>query len=214
MRNSNHAVRTSSPGALVLSGLVAAALVVLAGCGSPAPVASPSAPPTPVITPDPHLTAPVTADQIFRAIGRIELAFVANNATNYDPGEPVVKRINADLSNWPLIITEFRSAVDLRAVTGWDPSLPPVQGNPPFAFVAFNVMIEFGPSTGVRLEAPVPARQEQAEQLVAILDPLLWPLEQRSVVPVPTKTAPPAATVAPSATTGPSASGAPPSPSS
>ena len=33
-------------------------------------------------------------------------------------------------------------------------------------------------------------RQDQAKTLVALIDPLLWPLEQRSLMPIPTKGAP------------------------
>jgi hypothetical protein len=194
MRHSNHAIRAGRPGALVLTGLLA---VSVAACGpAVAPSVEPTARPTPVITPDPHLTEPVTADEIFVAIGPIDLPFVANNASPGREGDPMVKRINADLGNWPLIITEFRSSAALRAATGWDASRPPVQGDPPFAFVGLNILVEFGPSTGVRLDAPDPARQEQAKLLVAILDPLLWPLEQRSVVPVPTRTPVPASPAA------------------
>jgi hypothetical protein len=59
-----------------------------------------------------------------------------------------------------------------------------------------NILISFGPVTGMPT-APDSERQEQAQTLIALVDPLLWPIEQRSKAPIPTKTAPPAATPAP-----------------
>lgn len=208
MRHSNPS-RGLRPSA-VPAGLLVVLAVALIGCG-PSAVAStsPTPRPTPVVTPDPHLSEPVTADEIFQAIGSIDLPFVANNATPGGAGDALIKKINAELSSWPLIITEYRSSADLRAATGWDPATPPIQGDPPFAWVGLNVLIEFGPSTGVRLGPPDEGRQEQARQVVAILDPLLWPLEQRSVVPVPSRTATPGpGSAAPSASAAP-ASAAP-----
>jgi hypothetical protein len=47
------------------------------------------------------------------------------------------------------------------------------------------------------IATPDATRQKEAVDLIAIVDPLLWPLEQRSVVPIPTKTAAPPPSVAP-----------------
>jgi hypothetical protein len=201
MRVSNHGARLVT-GALVTTMLMAA-------CGSPPPSsAPPTARPTPIITPDPHLAEPATADQIFGAIRVGDLPLLVNNATAGDPTSPVVKRINADIGNWPLIISEFRSSAILRATVKWDPTKTPVQGQPPYAFVGLNILIEFGPVTGV-LAPPDPLRQEHAEGLIALIDPLLWPLEQRSVVPIPTKTATPAPSAPAAASGAPLASAAP-----
>jgi len=191
MRVSNH------PGWLAAIGL--AVMVVVAACGStPASSAPPTPVPTPVVTPDPHLTEPATADQVFDALRRAHLPLSVNNATSGTPNSPVVKRINAAVENWPLIITEYRSSAVLRTTAKWDPSKPPVQGNAPYAWVGLNIMIEFGPVTGL-LAAPDATRQKEAADMIAIVDPLLWPLEQRSVVPIPTKTAtPPPAAASPS----------------
>ncbi|HET9522528.1 MAG TPA: hypothetical protein VFO73_15875 [Candidatus Limnocylindrales bacterium] len=185
MRSSNHS-------ALRLVTMLATVLTGLAACAGPAPSSAPPATPrpTPVITPDPHLTEPATADEIFTAIRVGKLPLAVNNATAGDPNSPVVKRINADIGNWPLIITQFRSGELLRETMKWDPAKPPAQGNAPYTFVGLNIVIEFGPTTG-KLASPDAARQEQAARLVALVDPLLWPLEQRSVAPLATKTAPP-----------------------
>jgi predicted small lipoprotein YifL len=184
MRSSNHSARG------IRTLLVLVVVAGLAACGNAVPSSAPSATPrpTPVITPDPHLTEPATADAIFGAIRVGQLPLAVNNATAGDPNSPVVKRINADIGNWPLIITQFRTSELLRETMKWDPAKPPAQGNAPYTFVGLNIVIEFGPTTGV-LATPDASRQEQAERLVALVDPLLWPLEQRSVAPLPTKTA-------------------------
>jgi hypothetical protein len=172
--------------------LLIVAVLGTAACGSVVPSSAPAvtARPTPVITPDPHLTEPATADAVFNAIGSGELPLVANNATVGGPGSPVVKRINADIGNWPLIISQYQSSDLLRSTIKWKPAAKPNQGNAPYTFVGLNIVIEFGPTTG-KLAAPDATRQDQAERLIALIDPLLWPLEQRSVAPLTTKTPPP-----------------------
>jgi hypothetical protein len=197
MRVSNHAIRA-------IFALIVGLSLFLSACGSTvAPSSAPAtAPPTPVITPDPHLTEPATADQVFNAIRSGGLPLSVNNATAGGPESVIIKKINADIGNWPLLITEFRSGAALHKATGWDPTKPPRQGNPPYAFVGLNILIEFGPATG-KLVPPNDIRQQQAATLAALIDPLLWPLQQRSVVPIPTRTAvppspPPTATPKPS----------------
>jgi hypothetical protein len=194
MRGSNH----RAVGVLALA--IAALTAVAAACGSAAPpsVGPPTPPPTPVVTPDPHLTEPATADQIFKAIRVGKLPLSVNNATAGGPNSPVIKQINAQIANWPLIITEYRSGAVLRDILKWDPTAAPKQGDPPYAWVGMNILIAFGPVTGSPT-APDAARQQQAKDLVALVDPLLWPMEQRSVDPVPTKTLSSAATPQPSA---------------
>jgi len=188
MRVSNHAARLAAGAAV--------ALIVMTCCASPPASSPPVTPrPTPVITPDPHLTDPATADDIFRAIRVGGLPLHVTNATSGDPNSPVVKRINADIGNWPLIISEYRTSALLRESLKWDPKAPLAQGNPPYAFVGMNILVEFGPVTGL-LSRPDNSRQKQAEGLVALIDPLLWPLEQRSLLPLPVKTPAPATAVA------------------
>lgn len=175
--------------------LLATMTIVVVGCGNAVSSGSPppSARPVPVITPDPHLTEPATADAVFNAIRVGKLPLSVNNASAGDTTSPIVKRINADIGNWPLIISQYRSSDVLRTTLKWDPTKPAAQGSAPYVFVGLNIVIEFGPTTG-KLQTPDANRQEQAERLVALVDPLLWPLEQRSVAPLPTKTAiPPSA---------------------
>jgi hypothetical protein len=210
MRVSNHVVRAGVA-------LVTVALA-LGACSNPSPSMAPAtARATPAITADPHLTEPATADQVFTAIRVGDLPLSVNNATSGDPNSPIVKRINADIGNWPLVISEFRSSAALREATGWDAAAPPQQGDPPYSFVGMNVLIQFGPVTGP-LQTPDTRRQDQARILAGLLDPLLWPMEQRSVVRLATKTVPPpsgapagsgAAPAAPSAAPSVAASAAP-----
>ena len=196
MRGSNH----RAGGVLALAAIVAMSGAV-AACGTSAaePSVAPStAPATPAITPDPHLTEPATADQIFNALRRGDLPLTVNNATAGDPSSPVIKQINAAVGNWPLIISEFRSSSVLRDTIGWDPAAGPTQGDAPYTWVGLNILVAFGPTTG-RPIPPDETRQQQAKDLIALIDPLLWPMQQRAVLPVPTKTAPPASSPAPAA---------------
>jgi hypothetical protein len=164
--------------------------VMLTACGATAPASAPPATvaPTPVITPDPHLTEPATADAIFNAIRSAGLNLSISNAIGGDPNSPIVKQINAAVDNWPLVIVQYKDGATLRAALKWDPKKPPGNGNPPYAFVGLNILVDFGPSIG-KPAPPDSIREAQARALVAALDPLLWPLEQRSVTPIPTSTA-------------------------
>jgi hypothetical protein len=185
-------MRTSNHRGWARATLLIVAVLAMTACGSVVPSSAPTATarPTPVISPDPHLTEPATADAVFNAIGSGELPLIANNATIGGPGSPVVKRINADIGNWPLIISQYQSSDLLRSSIKWDPAGRAAQGNAPYTFVGLNIVIEFGPTTGL-LATPDATRQDQAERLIALIDPLLWPLEQRSVAPLTTKTPPP-----------------------
>lgn len=165
---------------------VTIAALILGACGSTqASVAPSSPPPTPKITPNPHLTDPATADQIFRAIGSAGLPLTASNASTGGPNSPMVKRINAAFAGWPLIITQFQTGPALRAAVKWDPGKPPPKGSAPYNFVGLNILIEFGPGSGLP-PTPDTARKEQAQRLLAAIDPLLSPIEQRSILPLQT----------------------------
>jgi hypothetical protein len=186
MRVSNQSTRAAIALTMGLS-------VLLAACGTAVAPSSPppTIAPTPVITPDPHLVEPATADQVFNAIRVGDLPLFVNNASTGGPNAAVVKRINADIGNWPLIITEFRTSAALHKAIKWDRKKPIGQGSPPYAFIGLNILIEFGPITG-KLAEPDASRQKQAVDLVALIDPLLWPLQERTVIPIPTRTAVPA----------------------
>jgi len=164
---------------------------------APPPTPAPTVAPTPVITPDPHLTDPATADDVVRAIGSSGLPLTLTNAIGGEASSPFIKRINGALGDWPLVVTQYKDSAGLRAAIKWDPTKPPADGSAPYVFVGLNILISFGPTSGKPV-APDPARQAEAQSLAAALDPLLWPLEQRSITPILTRTAP-TATPPPSA---------------
>ncbi len=196
------------PPALVtaaLAGTVIAA-TVLAGCGStptPSPSPRPSPPPTP--TPNPHLSEPASADAIFRALGAAGLRIVSNNAVAGGPGDEPRLRINATYASWPLVIEEYSSSAALRKNAPFRPGSRPSIGEAPFNLAGLNILVEFGPHAKNRNEPPPePAFRAAAVALIEALDPLIGPLAQMSIepLPLPTLTPQPGASAAPSATPG------------
>lgn len=207
MRHSNQASR----GSRLPSWAAGLFVLVVAACGqTAAPSAPPTPIPTPVITPDPHLKEPVTADQVFRILGSAKLGMKANNATLGGGNPDVVKVINADIGSWPLRITEYRSSAALRKDLGWKSGAAPIRNEAPYGIAGLNVLVEFGPiSTAGTPKAPDTDRQQMAASIVAVLDPLLWPLLQHSVTVAPTRTVEPPPSLAPSAKSSKSPSKAP-----
>jgi hypothetical protein len=188
-------------------GLRAAAITIVAAlaaaCGGSAPPTPPPAPPaTPVITPDPHLRAPVSVDALFRLVSAAGIRITPNTASNGTDGEPI-KRITATYNDWPLVLTEFSSADALRKVGRFDPKTRPQPGEAPYILAGLNILVEFGPqSTNDPKPTPAdPPRRAALEALVAVLDPLLGPLSERSVdnLALPHATALPVASAAVSA---------------
>jgi hypothetical protein len=164
-----------------------AAVVLVAGCGggnsTPQPSASSS---TPSNTPDPHLAAPAKVDDVFRLMGSAGIRIVPNTASEGTTGEPV-KRITATYADWPLVLTEFSSEGALRRAGKFDPTERPRRGEAPYIVAGLNIMIEYGPrNTNDASPQPADSAHEQALMaLVAAMDPLLGPLSQRSVKPIP-----------------------------
>src|SRR4051794_6517452 len=198
MRHSNQLARGRRLPAGVAGFVVAVVTSLVVACSSPAgPSASPSPLPTPVITPDPHLHEPVTADQVFLAIGAAKLGMVANNA-NSETGNPsVVKLINAEISGWPLRITQYSSTSALQRSIHWKAGAAPGSDEPPYSIVGLNVLVQFGPISARAPSPPDGSRQALAAKIVAVLDPLLWPLNQHSVVAIPSRTPEPTAKPSP-----------------
>jgi hypothetical protein len=174
---------------------VGAVVLILAGCtAAAAPAESATPRPAPVATPDPHLTEPVTADQVFLALGAAKVGIVANNANSGGGNPNIVKMIHADVGNWPLRITEFRSTAVRKKVLAWKGGALPVRNQTPYAFAGLNVLIEYGPvGSAAAPKAPDETRQALAAKIIAALDPLLWPLDQHSVITIPARTAAPTA---------------------
>jgi len=202
MRHSNQLARGRRlPGGV--AGFVAAiatSLVIACG-GSNGTSGSPTPLPTPVITPDPHLHEPVTADQIFLALGAAKLGMVANNANSATGNPAIVKLINAEINNWPLRITQFSSSAALKKTLQWQPGAAPGGDEAPYSIAGLNILIEFGPISARAPSTPDASRQAMAARIVAVLDPLLWPLSQHSVMDIPSRT--PEPTPKPSVSTAP-----------
>jgi hypothetical protein len=136
-----------------------------------------------VITPDPHLAAPASVDQVFRLLGSAGLRITPNTASG---GEEPLKRIFATYANWPLVLTEFTTPAALAKVGRFDPARPPAGSDAPYILAGMNILVEFGPEVRRAPEAASDAAKREAFlELVAALDPLLGPLAQRSVLPVP-----------------------------
>lgn len=180
---------------------------LLAACGSTPATANPTgtlAPPTP--SPNPHLSDPASVDTVYNALLKAGLQLSANSA---DAGTgAMVKRLHLTYSAWPLVLTQFTSAKTLVSASGFNPKAKPVLGNPPFALAGLNILIEYGSSTQNGPPAAPGSQFVTAfQQLVAIVDPLLSPLQQRSVTAVvlPTPTPSPSASPAASGKPKPSA---------
>ena len=196
MRSSN---RRATLAAVVLAAGLAAA------CGPAAPASLPVTPrPTPLITPDPHLTEPASVDEVYQTLAREGLRITANTATVGTDGV-TVKRINATYAEWPLVMTEFKSAAALQVAARFDTGLPPQQGESPYMIAGLNILVEFGPhlTNDGAPSPPSPAHKAAAGQLVDALHPLLHPLSQRSTEPVELPT-PVAVPVTPAASPSPS----------
>jgi len=166
---------------------LAAALAVVA-CGGSAATPPPSAAPTPVITPDPHLKEPVTADQSYRILMSAKLGMSCPNAILGNPGASVVKQINCTLEGWPLRITQYTSSAVLQKAVAWKSGQAPGGDEPPYSIAGLNVLITFGPTSAKAPAAPDADKQAVAARIVSLLDPLMWPLTQHSVVLVPSRT--------------------------
>ena len=172
--------------------------VICAGCGSGGPTPAASVLPTPSPTPDPHLKGDVTADQMYGILVMAKIGLTANNA-NLGHGDPnIVKQINGVISGWPVRITEYRSQPIMQRALAWKSGTLPKGDEAPYAWAAMNVLIQYGPISAKAPAKPDAARQDTASKIIELLDPLLWPIYQHSVVSIPSRTAAPSAAPSPS----------------
>lgn len=177
--------------------LALGAALLAAACGSTPATSTPTATPVaPTPSPNPHLTDPASVDAVYNALIKGGLTISANSA---DAGTgSMVKRLHLTYAAWPLVLTQFTSAKTVISATDFDPKAKPVLGDPPFALVGLNILIEYGSSTqNGPPAAPAPQFVAAFQALVQIVDPLIGPLQQRSVTPVVLPTATPAPTASP-----------------
>ena len=147
-------------------------------CGSAPPSVVPVTPsPTPSPTPNPHLTDPASADAVFTAIAKARLPIAANNAA---AGSDPVKQINATYFDWPMLISEYRSAASLGKHETWLAEDPPGRGDAPVTVRGINVLVEWGPTTGAKPAGLSPAQVEAMNAFLAVLDRYIGPLTVRS----------------------------------
>jgi hypothetical protein len=179
-------MRTSNRGIPFAHAAVALALVVASACGGPGAPPTPTAPAGPVITPDPHLSEPVSVDAIYRMLGSAGIRITPHTASKGPHGEPI-KRIVGTYRDWPIVLSQYSSHAKLRTEAKFDAKVPPGRGEAPYIVEGLNILIEFGPrNTNDASPAPPPDDKQKAMMaLVDVLDPLLGPLSQRSVVPLP-----------------------------
>lgn len=174
-----------------VAGLIAVGLFV-ASCGSTPPSTSPSvaSSPTPSPTPNPHLTDPASADAIFTVLAKARLPISANNAA---AGSDPVKQINATYFEWPMLISEYRSAASLAKQQTWLPGDPPARGDAPVTIEGINILVEWGPTTGSAPQGLSPAQVEVMNDFLVVLDRYLGPLTVRSTtfLQVPTSSVAP-----------------------
>ena len=204
MRHSNHAGRGTRRLPVLAVGVFA---VILAACGSSNGSAPPSVAATPSPTPDPHLSEPVTADQVYTIFYKAKMEPQCPNA-NLGNGNPrIVKQINCTVGGWPLRIIQYKTSALLTDSLDWQPGDKPVGDEAPYNWAGLNILIQFGPISARAPGEPEQARQTSAAALFAILDPLLWPIAQHSVIVIPGRTPDP--TPAPTGSAAPSPSKAP-----
>jgi len=178
-------------------------------CGSTPPSVAPATPtPTPTPTPNPHLTDPASADAVFTAIVRAKLPIAANTAK---AGSDPVKQINATFFDWPLVVSQYRTAATLAEKQTWVPGDPPVRGQAPVSIAGINILLEWGPKTGREPPSLTPTQAGMMNELLAILDTYLGPLTVRSTtfLQVPEAAATPEPSASPKASASAKPSGKP-----
>ena len=165
--------------------IAASVLGASAACGAQAASLAPATPPpTPVVTPDPHLAAPASADDVYRALNAAGLRISAINANAGDPGSPLIKRINATYLGWPLTIGQYQAVSDLDEEAPWPSGSAPGQGEPPISVVGLNILVQWGPTTGAEPAALDEIQMDALPVLVEHLNLLLSPLRGRTIVAV------------------------------
>ena len=88
----------------------------------------------------------------------------AHGRTTPRSGDPApISSRSTPRSDWPLIITEYRSRRRCATTIDVGSGGRPGQGEPPYTFVGLNILIEFGPVTGARpTRTPTARRSGQA----------------------------------------------------
>ena len=116
------------------------------------------------------------------------------SANNAAAGSDPVKQINATYFEWPMIISEYRSAASLAKRQTWLPDDTPAKGDAPVSIAGINILIEWGPTTGAKPPALSPAQVAAMNDFLEVLDRYIGPLKVRTTtfLQVPAASASPA----------------------
>lgn len=204
MRTSNQSVtRVNVRGPRSLAASLIVVGLFVAACGSAPPSVAPVTPkPTAVITPNPHLVDPASVDTVFTAIARAGMPISGNNAA---AGTDPVKTINATFRDWPMLISEYKSAESLAKARHWKERDPPGQGESPVAIIGLNILVEWGPTTGVRPPALDEVQVRAMNEFLKVIDPYVGPLIVRTTTELRVPVASQPSTLKPSSPSSPSA---------
>ena len=107
---------------------------------------------------------------MFTAIARAKLPIAANTAK---AGSDPVKQINATFFEWPLVVSQYRTAASLAEKQTWVPGDPPVRGQAPVSIAGHQRPARVGPEDGPRAHrACRRPRSSVMNEFLAILDTL------------------------------------------
>jgi hypothetical protein len=180
----------------------ATALVIgLAACGgnsSPQPTGIAAAA-TPAPTQDLHITGNADPNRIFQILAAAGLPVHQESLGAGPSGEPVsVLFVREGFQ--ALAIQQYSSPKALLEA-GFKPGRKIGKGDSTYTFWAGNIVLNLGPRDDrIVPAAPTTELQADAARIVAVLDPFLGPLQQRSVVPITLPSTPVPATPPPTAT--------------
>jgi hypothetical protein len=84
-----------------------------------------------------------------------------NNASAGGPGAPIIKQIKRPDRQLAPDHHRVPQLAVLRRRLKWDPTASPKQGDPPYSWVAMNILIAFGPVTGKPTTTPTPTARRR-----------------------------------------------------
>ena len=183
--------RARPPRLVATVGTVIVSAFIAACGGAPPPseaAAATATPPTSFqfATPWPHFAALATADDVYLALLADRIDMVPVNATSGGPGHEPVKRINANYGGWPIAISQYTSAKSLKAAARWTAGGKPGKNEAPVEFIGQNMLILWGPVSDGAPPTPNERQTAIAVKLRAALDRLISPIQERTIVKLPT----------------------------
>jgi hypothetical protein len=183
MRTTSRRNRAPGTGAALIAAGLAVAVGLVACGGASATLTPTTPPPPPTSSPDRHIRGSIDPNKVFQILASGGLVVNQESLSSTAQGEPVQVLFVRD-GFQPLTIAQFSNAAAV-AEAGYKRGTKLVKGDSPYTFWAGNIVIHYGPrDTNSWPGAPGPDLQAEALKIVAIIDPYMGPLQQRSVVPV------------------------------